>query len=440
MDTAQLLPGFSEEKSRSNGDANKLGAEDQAVHGWYRFVLSYPPHLVRQYLKQWDIRSTQCVLDPFSGTGTTCVEAQKLGIQAVGVEAHPMAHFASRTKLDWTPDSNELVEQAQAIADQVRRDLKTGKTTDLLVDKQLLCLPQDSEDILLTDSISPLPLHKILALREGITRSAGATSTHHHHRLALAKIAVGVASNLKFGPEVGVGPIKQDAPVVETWLEAVLKMAGDLRHLNHQPATARMVHGDAREIQRHLEPNSIDAVITSPPYPNEKDYSRTTRLETMLLGFATNKKELQAIKRGLLRSNTRNVYKGDDDDQWVEHLLPVQEIATEIERRRVEMGKTSGFERLYAKVTKLYFGGMARHLAELRPFLRRGARLGYVVGDQASFLRVKIPTGEILAQIATRLGFTFVGLDLFRTRLSTATKEMLREEVLVLEWPGVADT
>ena len=83
---------------------------------------------------------------------------------------------------------------------------------------------------------------------------------------------------------------------------------------------------------------------------------------------------------------------------------------------------------------------MARHLAELRPFLRPGARLAYVVGDQASFLRVKIPTGEILAQIATRLGFTFVGLDLFRTRLSTATKEMLREEVLVLEWPRVPNT
>ena len=440
MDTAQLLPGFSEEKFRSNGGANKLDVEDQAVHGWYRFVLSYPPHLVRQYLKQWDIQPTQRVLDPFSGTGTTCVEAQKLGIQAIGVEAHPMAHFASHTKLDWAPDPNQLVEQAEAIADQVRPDLKSNETTALLVDRQLLCLPQDSEDILLTDSISPLPLHKILALRESITRLTGTTPTYHHHRLALAKVAVGVASNLKFGPEVGVGSIKQDAPVVEAWLEAVLKMASDLRHLDHQPATARMVHGDAREIQRHLEPNSIDAVVTSPPYPNEKDYSRTTRLETMLLGFATNKKELQAIKRGLLRSNTRNVYKGDDDDQWVEHLLPVQEIATEIERRRIEMGKTSGFERLYAKVTKLYFGGMARHLAELRPFLRPGARLAYVVGDQASFLRVKIPTGEILAQIATRLGFTFVGLDLFRTRLSTATKEMLREEVLVLTWLGMPNT
>lgn len=49
--------------------------------------------------------------------------------------------------------------------------------------------------------------------------------------------------------------------------------------------------------------------------------------------------------------------------------------------------KTSGFERQYARVTKLYFGGMARHLAGLRTALNRGARLAYVVGDQASYLR-----------------------------------------------------
>jgi hypothetical protein len=87
-------------------------------------------------------------------------------------------------------------------------------------------------------------------------------------------------------------------------------------------------------------------------------------------------------------------------------------------------------------VTKLYFGGMARHLAQLRRVLCPGARLAYVVGDQASYLRVMIRTGQLLADIAESLGYEVVGLDLFRTRLATATKEQLREEVVVLRWPG----
>ena len=79
---------------------------------------------------------------------------------------------------------------------------------------------------------------------------------------------------------------------------------------------------------------------------------------------------------------------------------------------------------------------MARHLAEMRPILRPGACLAYVVGDQASYLRVMIRTGQLLAEIAQSLGYKLVRIDLFRTRLATATKEQLREEVVVLGWPG----
>jgi len=177
-------------------------------------------------------------------------------------------------------------------------------------------------------------------------------------------------------------------------------------------------------------------VITSPPYPNEKDYTRTTRLESVLLGFVEDKAQLRRLKQGLIRSNTRGVYRNDDDDGWVVDHPEIQRIAAAIEARRIELGKTSGFERMYARVTKLYFGGMARHLADLRNILRPGARLAYVVGDQASYLRVMIRTGQILADLAASLGYEVVGIDLFRTRVATATREQLREEVVKLKWPG----
>ena len=69
---------------------NKLRVEDRSAHDWYRFVLSYPAHVVRTY-----------TLDPFCGTGTTIVECKKLGIPSCGIEPNPMAVFASRTKVDW---------------------------------------------------------------------------------------------------------------------------------------------------------------------------------------------------------------------------------------------------------------------------------------------------------------------------------------------------
>jgi hypothetical protein len=79
---------------------------------------------------------------------------------------------------------------------------------------------------------------------------------------------------------------------------------------------------------------------------------------------------------------------------------------------------------------------MARHLEDLKSVLKPGARLAYVVGDQASYLRVMIRTGELLAEIAQGMGYELQRVDLFRKRFATATGEMLREEVVILRWPG----
>jgi hypothetical protein len=258
----------------------------------------------------------------------------------------------------------------------------------------------------------------------------------NHELLAFAKMVVLHASNLHFGPEVGVTRHrKMDAPVVESWLSEVRKISNDL--IFNKPDTevnAVAIQDDSRKLRNCLEPSSISAVFTSPPYPNEKDYTRTTRLESVLLGFVNNKDDLRSVKKGLIRSNTRNVYQGDNDDNWISDHYQIQNLANKIESRRIELGKTSGFEKLYGRVTKLYFGGMARHLAELRKFLKDGAYLGYVVGDQASYLRIMIRTGSILADIAQSLGYELVNIDLFRTRFATATKEHINEEVVVLKW------
>jgi len=428
--------------ARSN--FNKLAPADHVAHEWYRFVLSFPPHLVRDYAERFGLNDAQRVLDPFCGTGTTVIECKKLGIPSVGIEANPLAQFAAQVKLDWCIDPDGLLDHARLVAADARAALDAeGLEDDPLLysgavgSTTLRELAPERAQLLLANSISPLPLHKTLLLLDCLERRHD-ERYHQHERLALARALVASIGNLRFGPEVGVGPAQLDAPVLVPWLANLRAMADDLRELRDRPATPATVHlGDARQLLGVIAPNSIDAVITSPPYPNEKDYTRTTRLESVLLGFIHDKAALRALKRGLLRSNTRSVYAGDDDDHWIAANAEIQRLADMIEARRIELGKTSGFERLYARVTKLYFGGMARHLADLRTVLRPGARLAYVVGDQASYLRIMIRTGRLLGDIAQSLGYELSSIDLFRTRLATATREQLREEVVVLRWPGV---
>ena len=182
-------------------------------------------------------------------------------------------------------------------------------------------------------------------------------------------------------------------------------MVIDVKRVQERTNPESQIHlADARNLDHVLEPDSIDAVVTSPPYPNEKDYTRTTRLESAVLGFYKDMSHLRQFKKTLVRSNTRGIYKKDDDDRWVYGNTEVEALANEIESRRIEMGKTSGFERLYSRATMLYFGGMARHLSQLSHVLKPNARVAMVVGDQASYLQVLIRTGKLIGNIAKGLG------------------------------------
>ncbi len=428
---------------QNGSELNRLYETDRPIHEWYRFVLSFPPHLVRAYIEKFSIGKGQIILDPFCGTGTTLVEAKILGIKSVGVEANAMAHFAASVKTNWDVDPCELGKYGNSIAEKVRPKINENVLEYGPLfrengghESRLRTLSLEQSRLLIKDSISPIPLHKVLALLDAIERQKP-SRFRNHAKLALAKQTVNEISNLRFGPEIGVGKQKLDTPVLKPWLSALNNMVRDLkkfRTLSDTPAT--VVSADARDMRDDLSPGSIDAVITSPPYPNEKDYSRTTRLESVLLGFITSRKDLRMQKQRFIRSNTRGVYKFDTDHTWVENVPRIQALAQTIEQRRLELGKTSGFEKQYASVVRLYFGGMARHLAELKLLLRPGAKLAYVVGDQASYFRIMIRTGQILAELAERLGYKVIDIDLFRTRFSTATKEHLREEVVLLQWNG----
>lgn len=424
-----------------NSERNKLDKSDATFHEWYRFVLSFPPHLVRKYINEFGLTDEDVILDPFCGTGTTLVEAKLQGIPSIGIEANYFAHFASAVKTDWNVDVERLIEAANLVKNSAIEELDRQGVTDKpsLNEIDLLklrILNPEQEKLILKNSISPLPLHKALVLLEQISKYR-TTVFHKYFLIALGNILVYKISNLRFGPEVGVGKLKVDIEVIETWFVQIEKIAKDIQTFNDKTSVkSKSILSDSRDLKELLKGEKISAVITSPPYPNEKDYTRTTRLESVVLGFINNKAELRALKKTLLRSNTRGIYKGDNDDNFVKHFPEIQSLADEIEKRRIELGKTSGFERLYHKVTTLYFGGIAKHLIELQSILRPNAYLAYVVGDQASYLQVMIRTGNLISEIAQSLGYELVRIDLFRTRFSTATKSYLNEEVVILRWPG----
>lgn len=407
---------------------NRVRNIDAPVHDWYRFVLSFPPHLVQEYIDKFGIEPGNIVLDPFCGTGTTNVECKKHGIASIGIEANPIACFASSTKCNWGVNTLPLHQEAKQIAHQAACLINNCV--------ELRYLTEEQNKLILKNSISEKPLSQVLILRDVII--AAHSQYENYFLLALAKNIVYSYSNLKFGPEVGISRKKiYDVDVVSLWLHQILIMQKDIQQYSFQNhVSSFIVNGDARSISNLPIKEKVNFVITSPPYPNEKDYSRTTRLESVLLGFINSKEQLRSVKKQFIRSNTKNVYSTDSDSQYIANISSIMELSRSIEEKRIALNKTSGFEKLYSSVVKLYFGGMAKHFQELKSVLAKNARLAYVVGDQASYFKIPIRTAKLLAEVAENAGYEVEGIEPFRKRYATGTDTWLNEDVLILKYVG----
>lgn len=438
---------------------NQLQSVDRAIHGWYRFVLAFPPHLVRHYLNQFGADPEQHVIfDPFSGTATTPLEARLNGFVSIGCDINPIAALANRVKMNWTlaPDrlfgnlntirqlSSQLTEQAGLPLDVGIRQLGLwdDPVEDLVMDADNAFVNGISDEaaaIIPQGFISPKPLQRVLCIRGAIEGIVASPDDKDFFRLALASSIVAKAGNVAFGPEVYRTRAKEDVDVLHVFVETAKQMITDLIEVQTTFVPPYpdyyFATDDARRMDFLKNVPWVDMVITSPPYPNEKDYTRTTRLESVLLGYLSSKQDLRTLKKQFLRSNSRTIYKGDSDDAAIADIQPITELAAFVEAERIRLGKTSGFEKLYHRVVTLYFGGMYHHLVALHARMRSGGWAAYVVGDQQSFFQVHIPTAELLGLVAERAGFAVEGIEKWRDRFSTATKTNIAENVLILRKP-----
>jgi hypothetical protein len=279
-------------------------------------------------------------------------------------------------------------------------------------------------------------LHDVVALKQAVLDVAHGSRSKKLLLLAAMNELVFTASNVRFGPELYCGE-KRTGRLIDAFLAKVARMADDLKATKGSPAAKIVVkNGDSRELSRSwLKPPSrkFDAVITSPPYPTEHDYTRNSRLELAFLGEVHDKDSLRAIKRRMVRSHTKGIYVTDNDELLVSRFRSIQRVVRAIEKKAAN--KSDGFARLYGKVTSEYFGGMRRHFRTLLPLVRPGGRCAYVVGDQSSYFQVKIPTAQILGQLAAAEGFVVDEIRVWRQRWSTGTSRFIKENILLLRRP-----
>jgi len=134
----------------------------------------------------------------------------------------------------------------------------------------------------------------------------------------------------------------------------------------------------------------------------------------------------------MLVGSTTNIYKENNDRQYVEGNNLIIEVTNEIQRRLDADGATSGFEKLYTKLVWEYFGGMAKMFREAYNVMKDGGKFSLLVSDSHAFKMVHIRTAVILGDIARNMGFSDVEIELWQNKRSTSHHYNLREEILTI--------
>ena len=363
-----------------------------ATHGWHPFPAKFPPQLPQFFVEHLS-EPGETVLDPMAGSGTTLVEAQRLGRRAVGCDIDPLARLIATTKL--TPlDSTDALRAGRSVLDQAHRDYRTrprelekelsrrfdGKTRDFLdywflADRQLelLALLRHIEGIesrALRQFLQVVFSSTIIAKSGGVSRARDLAHTRPHRVQDKATPSAFVAFEKRLNANAAPGC----APASAVPADMLAASAGDTG----------------------LAPASVNLVVTSPPYANNAiDYMRAHKFSLVWFGWT-----LDAL------ADIRRTYLGHDAPR------PERAVALP-DRCETTLARLAELDARKARVLRRYFGEMSGVLVEMHRVLRRGGSAVLVVGT--STLRgMDVETHEALAAIAESLGFVLAGIGVRR--------------------------
>lgn len=401
-------------------------------HDWYNFVLGYTPTFPQYMIDRENITSKDLVVDPFGGSGTTQLVCKLNHIPSVGIDANDFMVYAADQKLNWEIDMNQFREIKDVLLKEIKASIEKIDFTDLAKVEELAGIykPADMDE----RYISGKPLIKIYTIKNQIDRICAGSDLYDLFCFALSSILVPV-SNISYGPGFGVKKPKDDAEVVELYLEKLNLIEKDLLAVtsSQRKTVSKTVLGDSRRLTDYVGENSVSFMITSPPYPGDHEYTKHTKIELIFNEMAGDLNSFRTIKKRMIVSSTTNIYKENNAKELVEGIASIKAVTDEIQVRLNIDNATSGYEKLYTRLVWEYFGCMKQVLEECYKALKKNGKIALLVSDSHAFKMVHIQTAEILKEIGEIVGFEKAEIVLWQLKNSTSHKYQLRENILILE-------
>ena len=382
-------------------------------HAWHPFPAKFPPQLPEFLIEELSVPG-DVVFDPMLGSGTTLVEAVRLGRRAVGCDIDPLARMIAAAKLSHIEPmaaleagrgtlkaaKNDYWEDNRRLQQEL--DLRFDAKTREFVDYWFL-RPHQLELLALLQRIEALPVGgvreflqvvfsaTIIAKSGGVSLARDLAHTRPHRDVnktpnsAFVEFAKRLDRNVSTLGKSGV----RSAGVPSTGLNGpAVAAANGSRSL-------AAIHA-ASAANTGLPAESVDLIVTSPPYANNAiDYMRAHKFSLVWFGWKIS--ELSGIRRQ---------YLGHDAASGIGyHDLPDQCEGT--------LARLSERDPKKARALRRYFGEMSAVISEMRRVLKRDRAAVIVVGT-SNLRGIDVETHKGLAAIAKSVGFDLAEIGVRR--------------------------
>ncbi len=413
FETSEPLSGFS--SSSDNGgsyfdDPSFASNKARPIHRWIPWIAGFSSGFVEDVLTRY-LASQGTVLDPFAGVGTTLVEAILHGHDAIGFEINPYAALACRIKTN-----AHRIDVERLYAEMSR--FQTFHYEKAAVHYTPHSVPPQGFKTR-SAFFSPEVLRKVLILQDFIDTVLD-VDLRDLFRLAFASTMIRY-SNYSYEPSLGrrisAGKSEiQDFPVGPAVLDKVSEMARDIawfqQRLTDRPPNVRVIGESFFNYKSYLAPESIDLIITSPPYLNNYHYNRNTRPQLYWLGYARDPRDLKPLELSNFGKYWQTVR--EQDTVALEFSLPTTDLADQLQALRKikpERGVYGGSG--WANYAASYFNDCYRFAQGVQYTLKPGGVALIVIGN--SILQgISIPTDRYLGKIAESVGLELVRIDVPR--------------------------
>lgn len=380
-------------------DVTFSDAKFQEVHRWYPYLEGFAVKFIEDILSGLDFRP-QHIYEPFAGSGTLPVYCLSKGISISYSEVNPFLQELISFKIDVLKlNTNDRNAVRTSIKEQIgilkniyiieEDDSAKASYVDVFGDSKYF----DENNF---SQISRIRQH-IKSMVDGELKQA--------IKIAACE-ALLPSSYLKRAGDIRYKKGKElnnISEFISRFIRNLEMIWSDLGKMINQADIETFSFNNAKTFESSLE-NSVDLVITSPPYLNGTNYIRNTKLELWFLGYLKSKKDLNYYRKEVVTSGINDVSSIDKfyDNQRVINLISDSRLL---------------YDRRIPKMINDYFFDMDIVFANMSRYLKKNGHIFIDIGDSI-YGGVHIPTDEILIEVLQRNSFQFVDNLKLRARKS----------------------